>query len=100
MIVYARFSETRYFCWAPHDAQTAYELSVTLNGRPLNAEEIKQRYRLDQKGIDPRSIEHVKIALRQYETTYGKDDTAAIIMHYATNGGPPKIWRWEDHAAP
>ena len=48
MIVYARFVPSRYFCWAPYDAQSEYSLQVTIDGRPLANQEIRRRYRRPQ----------------------------------------------------
>ena len=49
MIVYARFVPARYYCRAPRDSINEYKLDVFLNGQNLNPEDIKKRYRIDQK---------------------------------------------------
>ncbi len=94
MIIAARFTEARYFCWAPHDAQNEYQLSVEVNGRPLNAEEIRKRYRISPCGLDPRSIAHIKNILRQYEKIYGQNDQTRIRLVYRKNGIAQAPWQW------
>jgi len=94
MIVYARFVPARYYCWAPRDSINEYKLDVFLNGQNLNPEDIKKRYRIGQKGMDARSIQHVKDIVSQYEGTYGQHDQARILMTYTTNGGDPQQWEF------
>jgi hypothetical protein len=94
-IAYSRSGTARYFCWAPFDTLSRYEISVTLPGRgALPEEEIQRRYRIAPRGSDNRSPQHVIDILRQYEETYGKSDGAEIRMSYAVNGGPTQEWRW------
>ncbi|MBI3697879.1 MAG: hypothetical protein HY238_23985 [Acidobacteria bacterium] len=94
MIVYARFVPSRYFCWAPYDAQSEYSLQVTIDGRPLTNQEIRRRYRRPQTGVDNRSIQHVIDIVQQYEETRGRDDHARVIMKYKVNGGAEEQWQW------
>jgi len=94
MIVFARFTEARYFCWAPHDVQNEFILEVTLDGQKLSAEDIFKRYRIPKKSTDPRSIQHVKDALKKYELIYSKDNPAKIVMNYNRNGVEQESWRW------
>lgn len=94
MIGYARFVPTRYFCWAPYDTQTAYELTVTIDGRELSPQEIRARYRRPAKGRDNRSPNHVMDVVRQYEQTYGRGDNGQVLMTYTVNGHPEEQWKW------
>ncbi len=94
MVIYARFDEARYFCWAPHDSQNEYAIFATVNDQTLTPDQIQKRYRIKQKGIDPRAIQHIKDIIERYETTYGKDSPAEVIMHYSTNGIEKPSWRW------
>ncbi|MGE0268104.1 MAG: hypothetical protein AB7S78_06595 [Candidatus Omnitrophota bacterium] len=94
LIVLARFTEARYFCWAPHDSQNDYVLHVTVNEQPLSADAIYTRYRLYKNGRDPRSIQHVKDVLSRYEKTLGKDQPAQITLTYTTNGIKQPVWKW------
>jgi hypothetical protein len=93
-IVHARFTESRYFCWAPYDAISRYELAVEAGGRALTDGEIRQRYRLPGHGRDNRAIQHVKDVVAAYERTYGRGDGARVRLRYRTNGGAPHEWRW------
>lgn len=94
MIVYARFVPSRYFCWAPYDAQSEYTLDVVINGRPLTPQEIRRRYRRPKQGVDNRSIQHVIDIVEQYERTYGRSDHAQVVMKYRVNGKEETQWQW------
>ena len=94
MIGYARFVDSRYFCWAPYDIQTEYRLNVTVNGRPLTAKQIQARYKRPRAGADNRSPRHVIDILQGYEETYGRNDRAEIVMKYRVNGKEEQEWRW------
>ncbi len=94
MIVFARFHPARYFCWAPHDAQAEYELSVVVAGRALSDTEIRNRYRMAVRGRDPRAIQHRMDVVRIYETTYGRHEDARVRMTYTINGLNPRTWTW------
>lgn len=90
----ARFTNTRYFCWAPYDEITRFELSVTLDGLPLSPREIQQRYRLPHPSRDNRSWAHVPAIVAHYERTLGRADAARVEYRYQVNGRPPLTWRW------
>lgn len=92
MIVNARFIDTKYFCWAPHDSQVQYELTVTINGRELSGEEIQNRYRKAKRGREVRAAGNVKNIIEQYEKTYGRNDRAQVVMKYKVNGIPQRDW--------
>lgn len=94
MIVYARFTPTRYFCWAPHDTQNKYAIYVTLDNRELTSREVARRYRIRQEGVDPRAIEHVILLIDHYERTFGRHDSAEVRLEYRTNGGSLTVARW------
>ena len=92
-IVYSRFTPARYFCWAPFDAQNDFTIEARLNGRELTAEEIRARYKRPQRGVDNRSIQHVKDILRGAETIYA-GEPAEVVLRYRTNGGEEQVWNW------
>ena len=96
MIVYARFDDGRYFCWAPHDSQNAYQIEVTVGDNKLSAAETEQRYRIPAEGVDPRAIEHVIRLVRQYEQGYGSKDGAVVDISYRTNGSSATHWQWPE----
>jgi hypothetical protein len=93
-IAHARFTESRYFCWAPYDTKVEYVLDVTLGRQKLTPKEISKRYRIPSPGVDRRSVQHVKHIISQYERTYGQKDHARITLSYKTNGVPQKEWHW------
>lgn len=92
-ILYARTVPSRYFCWAPYDAITLYELHVIVGNRQLPPAEALQRYRLPSFR-DNRSIQHVIDIVQQYEQTYGRADQATVRLRYRTNGRDWQEWRY------
>jgi hypothetical protein len=93
-IVYARFSPSRYFCWAPHDSQAEYRIEVVLDGEPLTEEQVASRYPLSPSGVEARSIHAVLSVVAQYEETLGRGQRALAVVTYRLNGGELKQWRW------
>jgi hypothetical protein len=94
LVAQARFIPERYFCWAPHDMQTEFELTVFVNGRELNANEIARRFQINKKDRDARAVANVKDVIRQHAGTYGKNDESLVIMNYTINGIPQEPWQW------
>jgi len=97
-IVWARFVPARYFCWAPYDMQTAYEVVVRCDGRELTPREIRERYRRSAKGVDNRSVQHVIDIFQQTELRYHPQDRAEIVLRYRVNGRGNGEWRWPNPA--
>lgn len=95
-IVIGRFSNEKYFCWAPYDEISFYKIDATVNGVVLDGESIRDRYRKNKTGRENRSIHNVISIIRQYETTYGKNDTAAIELSYVVNGHKERTWIWPE----
>ena len=92
-IAYARFSVSRYFCWAPHDSQSEYRIEVTRRGVPLSDADIESRYHLPASGVEARSIAAVLSVVDQYEETYGRGDGAEAQVTYRVNGAKEQRWR-------
>ncbi len=92
MIGYARFVPERYFCWAPYDEQTFYDIAVQVEGIPLSKSAIGKRYRYQNRGWESRTIQNIFDLIETYETTYGKEDNAQVTVTYETNGHPTKTW--------
>ncbi|MEM9159019.1 MAG: hypothetical protein AAGB46_08200 [Verrucomicrobiota bacterium] len=92
--VYAKVVDSRYFCWAPFDMHTSYQMEVVIDGRALTPQQIKTRYHLDHKGGNPRSYVEILGPIQQYEETYGKTDGAQITVRYSVNGKPEQIWEY------
>ncbi|WP_369999924.1 hypothetical protein [Winogradskyella sp.] len=92
LIVYAKFVPERFFCWAPFDEHTFLDVDVEVNGKSLSKKEIEKRYRYKSLGWEPRSINNVFNIIRQYESTYGKNDNAKVTVKYSTNGNEERIW--------
>lgn len=94
LIAYARTTPARYFCWAPFDQQTDYTLDVSIDGRKLNAQEIRQRYRRPAKGTDNRSVQNLIDIVQGYEERYAGNEQAVIVMRYRINGKQEQTWKY------
>lgn len=93
-IAYSRFLEERYFCWAPFDQISLYEINLAVNGVIFSPEEIKGRYNLQGNGRENRSIHNVFSIIKQYEETYGKEDKVVVKVIYSTNGKAKEEWNF------
>lgn len=93
-IAWARFVPERFFCWAPYDEHSRFEVRVAIDGRPLSPDEVSARYRYPARAWEPRSIHNIISQVRQFETTYGRDDGAEVVIEYVTNGRPKETWTW------
>lgn len=93
-IVYARFTDERFFCWAPYDEHSRYSIRVSIGGSPLSESEVASRYRYQAAGWEPRSIHNIFSLVQQYETSYGETDAAEVTIRYVVNGHPERIWTW------
>ena len=93
-IAYARFVPSRYFCWAPYDAQSEYRVEAWAGGRPLTGDEIRRRYRRPQRGVDNRSIRHLMDIIEQSEQRRPAGEQARVMMRYRVNGGEERQWQW------
>ena len=94
MLIHARFTPSRYFCWAPFDSQSEYSIRVWIEGKPLSSKEVKARYRRPARGLDSRSIQHVKDIIVQYETKYRQEQNVRVQLDYNINGIPQAPWVW------
>lgn len=94
LIVVARTTPARYFCWAPFDMQTDYQLECSLNGRKLSSAEIRQRYRRPAKGTDNRSVQNLIDVIQGYEEQYAGANRADIRMRYRINGKEEQLWQF------
>lgn len=95
-ILAGRFTESKYFCWAPYDEISIYEIRVVILENDLDSDEIRRRYRKTPKGRENRSIHNLISIVRQYETTYGSQDGATVEISYITNGHRKETWVWPD----
>ena len=76
-MVRARFFPERFFCWAPHDQQTEYRISATLDGEPIDPWGILRRYAFKSTGVDPRATANLLRNVRVYRQRYGRDELSA-----------------------
>lgn len=96
-IFYARFVPSRYFCWAPFDMQTDYQIEAQINGEHLTPSQIRSRYRRPQKGTDNRSVQHIIDIIQQAEHRYHANDNSEVLLRYSVNGKELKTWKFERH---
>ncbi len=94
MIVYARRTPARYFCWAPYEHISEYDIQVAINGRQFRPAEILARYRRPAHHLKEGEIQHLLDVVQQYEETYGRNDHAQVVIRYRTNGWEEKQWQW------
>ena len=93
-IAVARFVPERYFCWAPFEETSFYEIEATLKGNSLTPAAILDRYGLGYRGRNNRTIHHVIAVLRWQEEH--SDEQAEVRLKYRTNGGEEQIWEWPE----
>lgn len=93
-VLYSQFLEERYFCWAPFDQISLYEIKAEVNGVVLSQAQIKGRYNLQGNGRENRSIDNVFSIIRQYEESYGREEKAVVKVIYSTNGKAKKEWNF------
>jgi len=95
LIIYARYTPERFFCWSPYDEHSYMEVSVVIKGEELTGSEIKKRYHYRAIGWEKRSINNVFYLIKRYEMTYGIKDSAKVLVKYAINGHKEQIWKLE-----
>ncbi len=106
-IATSRLGDTKYYCWAPHDDQNIYTISVIIDNKTLTREETNERYKLDYTyywtgeklkwmNIESRYMGNVIDKVRQYESTYGKHEGAKVKITYRKNGGNAQHWTWPE----
>lgn len=93
-IVYARFTPLRYFCWAPFDQQTSYEIGVNIGGEGLSPLQIQKRYRRPAEGFDNRSAHHLFDIIERVEAQLEPAGRSDVEVHYRINGGPQQKWHY------
>lgn len=94
-IVCSRFLEERYFCWAPFDQISYYEIKAEINGVLFSTQEITERYNIQGNGRENRSIHNVFSIIKQYEKSYGKEEKAVVKVLYRTNGKAQEEWSFK-----
>lgn len=91
-IVYSRFSEERYFCWAPFDQISVFEIQAKINGVEFSPAEVRSRYKMQSPGRENRAIQNVFSIIKQFEQSYGKEDAVVVKVIYSTNGKAKEEW--------
>lgn len=91
-IIRGRFVPDRYFCWAPFDQQTKYEITVTTGDTKLSRAQILQRYRRPAKGVDNRSAHNLFDIITRAEQKLA--DRSQVLVQYTVNGRERQEWRY------
>lgn len=95
-ILAGRFTDSKFFCWAPFDEISIYTVHADVDGKKLSPEEIGSRYKIRHSGRQNRSIHNIISIVRQYEATYGTDERAEVEIIYLINGHKQGSWTWPD----
>jgi hypothetical protein len=95
-IVRGRFAGDRYFCWAPFDQQTKYEIGVTIGGEGLTEFQIQRRYRRPFEGVDNRSANHIFDIIRRAERKLEPAGRSRVTVIYSVNGGQEQVWNYPE----
>jgi len=98
--VRARFSDTRYFCWAPFHSEARYKVDATVGGLALGDEAVARRYGLPRYYFDPKTrtdwelnaIAHVTDTIRATEAALPVGARARVVVTYRENGGQERRW--------
>lgn len=93
-IAYSRFTPLRYFCWAPFDQQTQYQIGVSIGGEGLTEMQIQRRYRRPAEGTDNRSAHHLFDLIERVERKLEPAGRSRVTVTYRINGGPEDIWQY------
>lgn len=100
-ILIGKFSDARFFCWAPYDQFSFYDIHVSIDGRDLTENEVSQRYHPEKKGQDNRNIHNVISTIRQFEEIYAEEKNVTVELSYVVNGHRNEKWIWpEDKIIP
>lgn len=96
LIVYARYTPLRFFCWAPYDIHTKYEINAIINDSIYGPKQLESRYNYSMEGWEQRSIHNIFYIIEQYENTYGKYDSVEVKALYSINGRKEEEWIYKN----
>lgn len=95
MIITSKFSDNRYFTWAPHDIQTKYKLRVYQNNLELTNDQLYTCFGLYKSGIEDLPPSHLIERLIEYMRLNPDHDLKCIEYSYSVNGKGWKVWTWK-----
>ena len=93
-IVRGRFVNDRYFCWAPFDQQTKYEIRIDIGREGLTHDQIRKRYRRPAEGVDNRSAHNLFDIITRAEQKFEKWGRSRVLVIYSVNGNDRQEWRY------
>lgn len=94
--IYVRFTDEKYFGWAPYDQISTYRIEVKIGSSILTPEETSERYNLQNPGRENRNITHIFSQITQFEETYGKFDSAKVRVIFSVNGKTSEEWKYSN----
>ncbi len=96
-IIYARFSDVKFFCWTPYDQISFYHIEVYLKDHQLTDEEIMSRYGIASKGRENRSIHNVFRLVNTVEKKRKQQNEwqPSIKIYYSVNGKALNTWVYD-----
>lgn len=83
-----------WFDWGPNDHLFTYRISASVSEHRLTDAEVGDRYRTAPSGIYENPIDGLFGIVRSYESTYGRHNSARVVIRYRLNGGAERVWRW------
>ena len=93
-VIRARFVDDRYFCWAPFDQQTKYEIGVAIGDESLAPSQVRVRYRRPAEGVDNRSAHNLFDIITRAEQKFEKWGRGRVVVRYSVNGHEAREWRY------
>ena len=96
LVIAGCFLKEKHFNWVPYDELSNYEIKTIIADTLLSEKAIQQRYRRPARHRENRSIYNLISLIRRYETTYGSEDHAIVILNYRVNGHSSYYWSWPE----
>ncbi len=93
VVVGALAGASWWFSWGPNDYLYQYRIDATVAGKPLDAADIEHRYHVDAGGIYENPIDGLLGLIRTYESTYGRNDRASVVVRYRLDNGREHVWQ-------
>lgn len=78
----------------PYSGQTAYRLNVSVEGQPLQDDQIRARYGLPYRGHTQLSPEALQRVIMAREGERASAELLFVRLHTSSQGRPEEIWLW------
>lgn len=94
LLTYHRFSPGRLNRLTPFSGQTSYHVGGIVNDLPLRADDVRERYGLEARGIIAGNPDDLRKILSHRELRGDDEETVYLRLHTRYNGGPEEVWLW------